>query len=147
VDISIYNATAVAPSLIEERASLVDGNEVDTGDDVMADGSENLMLKLKFLPYKLRTFLIRNGLAILFSKGLPAYKDYYMRQMKIWGTSTEKQRELSQLLSEWYYSYLVCSCCSLWNILQVRKVKGAGFFPVPFIITLYSKMPHEVGLL
>jgi hypothetical protein len=79
VDISIYNATTVAPSLIEERASLVDGNEVDTGDDVMADGSENLMLKLKFLPYKLRTFLIRNGLAILFSKGFPAYKDYYMR--------------------------------------------------------------------
>ncbi|CAK9216079.1 unnamed protein product [Sphagnum troendelagicum] len=101
VDISIYNATAVAPSLIEERASLVDKNEMETGDDVMADGSENLMLKLKFLPYKLRTFLIRNGLAILFSKGFPAYKDYYMRQMKIWGTSTEKQRELSQLLSEW----------------------------------------------
>jgi hypothetical protein len=64
--------------------------------------------------------------------------------MKIWGTSTEKQRELSQLLSEWYYSYL---CCSLWNLLQVRKVKGAGFFPVPSIITLYSKMPHEVRLL
>jgi hypothetical protein len=57
VDISIYNATAVAPSLIEERASLVDGNEVDTGDDVMADGSENLMLKLKFLPYKVQSQL------------------------------------------------------------------------------------------
>ncbi len=57
MDISIYNATAVAPSLIEERASLVDGNEVDTGDDVMADGSENLMLKLKFLPYKVQSQL------------------------------------------------------------------------------------------
>jgi capsule polysaccharide export protein KpsC/LpsZ len=57
VDISIYNATTVAPSLIEERASLVDGNEVDTGDDVMADGSENLMLKLKFLPYKVQSQL------------------------------------------------------------------------------------------
>jgi hypothetical protein len=67
--------------------------------------------------------------------------------MKIWGTSTEKQQELSQLLSEWYYSYLICSCCSLSNLLQVRKVKGAGFLPVPSIITLYSKMPREVGLL
>jgi len=49
----IYDAAA-APFLIE-RASLIDGNEGDIGDDMMVDDSENLMLKLKFLPYKVQS--------------------------------------------------------------------------------------------
>ncbi|XP_010253547.1 PREDICTED: uncharacterized protein LOC104594775 [Nelumbo nucifera] len=61
----------------------------------------NLMIKLKFLTYKLRTFLIRNGLSILFKLGPAAYKEYYLRQMKIWNTSAAKQRELSKMLDEW----------------------------------------------
>ncbi|KAJ7543365.1 hypothetical protein O6H91_09G034600 [Diphasiastrum complanatum] len=69
--------------------------------DMMADEDANLMLKLKFLPYKLRTFLIRNGLTTLFTKGLLAYKEYYSRLMKSWGTSAVKQQELSHLLNEW----------------------------------------------
>lgn len=70
--------------------------------DVEQTGSaENLMLKLKFLPYKLRTFLIRNGLSTLYNTGKAAYREYYMKQMKNWGTSLEKRRDLDQLLSEW----------------------------------------------
>ncbi|URE03208.1 hypothetical protein MUK42_21425 [Musa troglodytarum] len=56
--------------------------------DGLADEDANLMIKLKFLTYKLRTFLIRNGLSILFKDG---------PQMKIWGTSAGKQRELSKM--------------------------------------------------
>ncbi|KAL7591073.1 hypothetical protein Lser_V15G34851 [Lactuca serriola] len=52
---------------------------------------------LKFLTYKLRTFLIRNGLSILFKEGPIAYKTYYLRQMKIWNTSPGKQRQLSKM--------------------------------------------------
>ncbi|CAL9099126.1 unnamed protein product [Musa acuminata var. zebrina] len=69
--------------------------------DGLADEDANLMIKLKFLTYKLRTFLIRNGLSILFKDGPSAYKTYYLRQMKIWGTSAGKQRELSKMLDEW----------------------------------------------
>ncbi|KAL2471116.1 RNA ligase [Abeliophyllum distichum] len=69
--------------------------------DGLADEDANLMIKLKFLTYKIRTFLIRNGLSILFKEGPAAYKAYYMRQMKIWNTSTTKQRELSKMLDEW----------------------------------------------
>ncbi|XP_002993571.2 tRNA ligase 1 [Selaginella moellendorffii] len=69
--------------------------------DAMADDAEHLMVKLKFLTYKIRTFLIRNGIDILFNKGKQGYKDYYFRQMQIWGTSAEKQRELSRMLDEW----------------------------------------------
>ncbi|KAL1201941.1 tRNA ligase 1 [Cardamine amara subsp. amara] len=71
------------------------------GKDGLADDDANLMIKLKFLTYKLRTFLIRNGLSVLFKEGPASYKDYYLRQMKIWGTSDGKQKELGKMLDEW----------------------------------------------
>ncbi|MCO5571846.1 hypothetical protein L7F22_025594 [Adiantum nelumboides] len=67
----------------------------------LGNESNILMLKLKFLPYKIRTFLIRNGLSVLFQSGFLAYKRYYLRQMRNWGTSAEKQQQLDQLLTEW----------------------------------------------
>ncbi|KAK8967645.1 hypothetical protein KSP40_PGU006807 [Platanthera guangdongensis] len=73
----------------------------NTETDGLADDDSNLMIKLKFLTYKIRTFLIRNGLSILFKDGPAAYKTYYLRQMKIWGTSAGKQKELSKMLDEW----------------------------------------------
>ncbi|CAI9105205.1 OLC1v1004078C1 [Oldenlandia corymbosa var. corymbosa] len=77
-------------------------NDVDTlPKDGLADEDANLMIKLKFLTYKIRTFLMRNGLSILFKDGPAAYKAYYLRQMKIWNTSPTKQRELSKMLDEW----------------------------------------------
>ncbi|KAM3383803.1 hypothetical protein ACQJBY_008452 [Aegilops geniculata] len=69
--------------------------------DGLADEDSNLMVKLKFLTYKIRTFLIRNGLSTLFKDGPSAYRTYYLRQMKIWGTSASKQKELTKMLDEW----------------------------------------------
>ncbi|KAL8028930.1 hypothetical protein ABFX02_14G194800 [Erythranthe guttata] len=69
--------------------------------DGLANEDANLMIKLKFLKYKIRTFLIRNGLPVLFKRGEAAYKAYYLRQMKIWNTSAAKQRELSRMLDDW----------------------------------------------
>ncbi|KAL8057531.1 hypothetical protein ABFX02_04G190200 [Erythranthe guttata] len=69
--------------------------------DGLADEDANLMIKLKFLTYKIRTFLIRNGLSVLFKQGEAAYKAYYLRQMQKWNTSAAKQRELSRMLDEW----------------------------------------------
>ncbi|GJZ07019.1 tRNA ligase 1 [Tanacetum coccineum] len=69
----------------------------------LADTDANLMIKLKFLTYKLRTFLIRKGLSELFKKedGLAAYKTYYIRQMESWNLSPGKQKQLSKMLDEW----------------------------------------------
>ena len=69
--------------------------------DDLADEANNLMIKLKFLTYKLRTFLIHNGISTLLKNGPAAYKEYYLRKMKIWGTSHAKIKELSKLLDEW----------------------------------------------
>ncbi|KAG0576428.1 hypothetical protein KC19_5G079000 [Ceratodon purpureus] len=105
VDVRVFNASN-APAMIDKK-SLTDGNAEETrgsgecGQDDSVDESQNLMLKLKFLPYKIRTFLIRNGISALFDKGVAEYKEYYTRQMKIWGTSPEKQMELTKLLNEW----------------------------------------------
>ncbi|KAK2983934.1 hypothetical protein RJ640_012411 [Escallonia rubra] len=64
--------------------------------DGLADEDANLMIKLKFLPYKLRTFLIRNGLTALFEKGPSSYATYYRRAKYI--TNKYKHKKLSSNL-------------------------------------------------
>ncbi|KAH8485287.1 hypothetical protein H0E87_026903, partial [Populus deltoides] len=101
VDINLFKANKERAAEIAKNNN-IDGNVNDRAKDGLADDDANLMIKLKFLTYKLRTFLIRNGLSTLFKDGPSAYKAYYLRQMKIWGTSAGKQQELSKMLDEWY---------------------------------------------
>ncbi|XWS71328.1 hypothetical protein CRYUN_Cryun03dG0128800 [Craigia yunnanensis] len=105
LDINLFKANKErAAEIVKSNNDLVghvnNGSSISTRDG-LADEDANLMIKLKFLTYKLRTFLIRNGLSILFKDGPAAYKAYYLRQMKIWDTSAGKQRELSKMLDEW----------------------------------------------
>ncbi|KAF3453988.1 hypothetical protein FNV43_RR04431 [Rhamnella rubrinervis] len=103
IDINLFKANKeTAAEIAKNNMGIVDnGTSGGLGKDGLADEDANLMIKLKFLTYKLRTFLIRNGLSILFKEGPAAYKAYYLRQMKSWGTSAGKQRELSKMLDEW----------------------------------------------
>ncbi|KAH9700809.1 tRNA ligase 1 [Citrus sinensis] len=104
VDINLFKANKERDAEIARNNNLektVSGNGGVSGTDGLANEDENLMIKLKFLTYKLRTFLIRNGLSTLFKDGPSAYKAYYLRQMNIWGTSAVKQRQLSKMLDEW----------------------------------------------
>ncbi|KAH9311379.1 hypothetical protein KI387_026414, partial [Taxus chinensis] len=107
VDVNLFKVLEEkASQMSQDKILLLDHMQSNFGarmfeHDDLADESENLMIKLKFLTYKLRTFLIRNGLSILFREGNAAYKDYYLRQMKIWGTSHAKQKEMSKMLDEW----------------------------------------------
>ncbi|XP_052186627.1 tRNA ligase 1 isoform X2 [Diospyros lotus] len=105
VDINLFKANREKAAEIAKNSNdLVKGvnnsNELSAKDG-LADEDANLMIKLKFLTYKLRTFLIRNGLSILFKQGPAAYRTYYLRQMKIWNTSQGKQNQLSKMLDEW----------------------------------------------
>lgn len=93
---------------IDDAKSADNSNRTSEVED-LANEDATLMVKLKFLTYKLRTFLIRNGLPILFKDGPAAYKGYYLRQMKIWNTSPEKQREMSKMLDEW--AVHICRKC------------------------------------
>ncbi|XP_057774662.1 tRNA ligase 1-like isoform X2 [Salvia miltiorrhiza] len=100
-DLNLYESNmgraVELPTVTSSRSGL--NGESEKGD--LADEDANLMIKLKLLPYMIRTFLIRNGLSILFKKGGAAYKMYYMRQMKLWNTSAAKRRQLSKMLDEW----------------------------------------------
>uniref|UniRef100_A0A7I4CXU8 tRNA ligase phosphodiesterase domain-containing protein n=1 Tax=Physcomitrium patens TaxID=3218 RepID=A0A7I4CXU8_PHYPA len=92
----VMNMKSLADDSDQETSGFGESEQSDSVDE-----TENLMLKMKFLPYKIRTFLIRNGISALFDKGVADYKEYYTRQMQIWGTSAEKQMELTKLLNEW----------------------------------------------
>ncbi|XP_019448699.1 PREDICTED: uncharacterized protein LOC109351630 isoform X4 [Lupinus angustifolius] len=101
VDINLFKANKERSTEISKSNGISESGGNSSEKDELADEDANLMVKLKFLTYKLRTFLIRNGLSVLFKEGPGAYKAYYLRQMKIWGTSPGKQRELSKMLDEW----------------------------------------------
>ncbi|KAL4592202.1 hypothetical protein LXL04_005189 [Taraxacum kok-saghyz] len=104
VEINLFKASKEKASQISQNTPDVEKNHKNDNETIkndLADEDANLMIKLKFLTYKLRTFLIRNGLSILFKEGPAAYKTYYLRQMKIWNTSPGKQRQLSNMLDEW----------------------------------------------
>jgi hypothetical protein len=49
---------------------------------------EKLMLKMKFLPYMIRTFICRNGLSTLQSSGVVAFEKYAMGQLTRWEVSS-----------------------------------------------------------
>ncbi|XP_031100261.1 tRNA ligase 1 isoform X1 [Ipomoea triloba] len=99
VDLNLFQANGeTAADILKGSSQMVKG---DDDNNSLADEDANLMVKLKFLTYKLRTFLIRNGLPILFKQGPMAYKTYYLRQMKIWNTSPAKQQAMSKMLDEW----------------------------------------------
>ncbi|XP_062187077.1 tRNA ligase 1 [Phragmites australis] len=107
VDVNLFKANNKKASDLSEDGDVLLRNIYGALDsnssavDGLADEDSNLMMKLKFLTYKLRTFLIRNGLSTLFKDGPSAYKTYYLRQLKNWGTSAGKQKELSKMLDEW----------------------------------------------
>ncbi|XP_023644755.1 tRNA ligase 1 isoform X2 [Capsella rubella] len=105
VDINLFKSNKgndlMALKSIDNAVKDASENDGQRGNDGLADDDANLMIKLKFLTYKLRTFLIRNGLSVLFKEGPAAYKTYYLRQMKIWGTSDGKQKEICKMLDEW----------------------------------------------
>ncbi|KAF6134722.1 hypothetical protein GIB67_002123 [Kingdonia uniflora] len=115
VDINLFRANMErAAKFAKDSSELVknvhcSSRTSKSGTEGLADEDANLMIKLKFLIYKIRTFLIRNGLLTLFKDGPADYKVYYLRQMKIWGTSPGKQKELSKMLDEWA-AYILKKC-------------------------------------
>ncbi|KAK1614422.1 hypothetical protein QYE76_019939 [Lolium multiflorum] len=107
IDVNLFKANNMKTTELSEDSNIllnsIEGS-LDSSSSVkdgLADEDSNLMVKLKFLPYKIRTFLLRNGLSSIFKNGGSAYSDYYVRHMKSWGTSESKQKELCKLLNEW----------------------------------------------
>ncbi|KAE8656713.1 putative exonuclease V-like [Hibiscus syriacus] len=90
---------------------------------------------------RLRTFLIRNGLSVLFKDGPAAYKAYYLRQMKIWGTSAGKQIALSKMLDEWaVYIRRKCGNRQLSSAIYLSEAE-------PFLEQFAKRSPENQALI
>ena len=63
--------------------------------------STGLMLKMKFLPYMVRTFGCRNGLQVIAQRGPHAFTDYAKKQMTKWGISPEAKAKWEPFFSAW----------------------------------------------
>ncbi|XP_009784921.2 tRNA ligase 1-like [Nicotiana sylvestris] len=136
IDLDLFKANEEEASEMVQCSNMGKNEE----DSSLADEDANLMVKLKFLPYKLRTFLIRNGLSTL-RKGPSAYSTYYLRQMKIWNTSAAKQQELSKMLDEW--AVYICThyrkkSLSSWTYLSEAE---------PFLEQYAKRSPQNQALI
>ncbi|XP_030506029.2 tRNA ligase 1 [Cannabis sativa] len=142
VDINLFKANKERAAELSKKSAIVENASSSASEkDGLADEDANLMIKMKFLTYKLRTFLIRNGLSVLFKDGPAAYKAYYLRQMKIWGTSAGKQRELSKLLDEWaVYIRRKCGNKQLSSSIYLSEVE-------PFLEEYAKRSPHNQALI
>ncbi|KAL7543626.1 hypothetical protein ACHAXR_012913 [Thalassiosira sp. AJA248-18] len=70
--------------------------------DVESIGSEEkLMLKMKFLPYMVRTFICRNGLPILRRSGEQAFENHAIKQLSKWGVSDASVRKWMSFFKGW----------------------------------------------
>merc|ERR1712113_694763 len=68
-------------------------DEIETG---------SLLLKMKFLPYMIRTFIIRNGLNILAQAVVPGtFERWAQQKLKKWNISTETKVKMMQLIESW----------------------------------------------
>jgi len=61
----------------------------------------SLMLKMKFLPYMIRTFCCRNGLNFLTQNGVAAFTKYTMKMMNSWGISVEVHAKWQPFFRSW----------------------------------------------
>jgi len=73
------DSNANAPESLGWGTSEVDAKSIAT--------EEKLMLKMKFLPYMVRTFICRNGLSILQSSGVAVFENYAISQLSKWKLS------------------------------------------------------------
>ena len=63
--------------------------------------SSPLMLKMKFLPYMIRTFGFRNGLDILMKSGIIEYENYITKLFSRWNISEASIRKWQPILYSW----------------------------------------------
>jgi hypothetical protein len=68
--------------------------------DILEDDAR-LMLKMKFLPYMVRTFCCRNGLKVVKKFGPAAFADYTLKQLTHWGMSKEARAKWQPFFRAW----------------------------------------------
>lgn len=100
--IEIVPSTADQYTRVENSCDVMD-TDVDPPMCTMNSNpnDEKLMLKMKFLPYMVRTFICRNGLGILQSSGIGAFENYALSQLRSWKVSDMSVRKWMPFFQSW----------------------------------------------
>ena len=81
--------------------------------DSKFNDSKGLMLKMKFLPYMIRTFCCRNGLSILASDGIDAFLQYTINMLQRWNVSQSAFDKWQPFFHAWsIYAYPKLHCAN-----------------------------------
>ncbi|KAL3827649.1 hypothetical protein ACHAXA_000522 [Cyclostephanos tholiformis] len=87
-------------SIVMDEHEDFDMNECQrTEEDTVNE--EKLMLKMKFLPYMVRTFICRNGLSILMNAGIPSFEQHAIGQLTKWKVSDEAVEKWLPFFKSW----------------------------------------------
>ena len=102
-DMPLYRGFVVELILEGESTQSVQSEDDSIADSLVVpiDVKEPLMLKMKCLPYMVRTFGIRNGLSILEKSGSEAYDRYTMNLLKNWGVSHAAMEQWQPFFHAW----------------------------------------------
>ena len=78
------------------------GMQVEDGiDSIDTTGAETLMLKMKMLPYMIRTFICRNLLTSIQQQGSALFQQQYMKLFKKWNISQTSKERWIPFLEAW----------------------------------------------
>ena len=96
-DISILDSSS--SSTLECKMNKVQLQSHHEVDDIVNEGK--LILKMKFLPYMVRTFICRNGLSVLEKKGSEEFTKYAYDKLMKWQISKEAVNKWLEFFHAW----------------------------------------------
>jgi hypothetical protein len=100
-DMSLFRGFCIELGADRKDASKHVDTSTSEGLPSQHDENFGLMLKMKFLPYMVRTFGCRNGLRVISQRGPQAFEEYTMKLMTKWGISLEARAKWQTFFRLW----------------------------------------------
>jgi len=102
-DMQLYRGFCIELGTDLGKKETIIGGDVTEMDIDAPDSNQDasLMLKMKFLPYMVRTFCCRNGLGIIANKGPAAFTHHTLKMMDQWGISQTSQLKWQPFFWAW----------------------------------------------
>ena len=88
-------------SIAADENEDIDMSDCQSSEEDTIVNEEKLMLKMKFLPYMVRTFVCRNGLSTLMIAGMPSFEQYAIGQLTKWKVSDEAVEKWLPFFKSW----------------------------------------------
>lgn len=100
-DMSLFRGFCIELGADRKETMMNFDNNTSEGPLSLYDEDSVLMLKMKFLPYMVRTFACRNGLRVISQRGPQAFTEYTTKLMTKWGISLEARAKWHPFFCAW----------------------------------------------